>query len=184
MSLTAILGYDAADSLYEIALDMRMQKLLIITLGMATLILSGCAKDRIADRISERLPWVYKIDVQQGNVITQEMVNQLRLGMEPRQVQFILGTPMITDPFHQGRWDYPYSFEPGGKKGEISQMSVFFESGKLATIQGAMQPMPQEAQQLPASRQQTVTVPYQEKKKPGLLTRLWRWITFGGDKNG
>ncbi len=158
-----------------------MQKLLIITLGISTLLLAGCSTDRIADRISERLPWVYKIDVQQGNVVTQEMVDQLEPGMNPRQVQYILGTPMVSDSFHQGRWDYPYSFQAGGGKIEHSRLTVFFENEQLVRVEGALRPTPEAEAAEPVSRQMTVTVPFQERKKPGLLTRFWRWITFGGD---
>ena len=55
----------------------------------------------------------YKIDVQQGNVLTQEMVGQLRQGQTREQVRFILGTPLLADIFHQQRWDYVYSFRNG-----------------------------------------------------------------------
>ena len=49
----------------------------------------------------------YRPDVQQGNVVTKDMVDQLRPGMTRDQVRFLLGTPMLTDVFHQDRWDYP-----------------------------------------------------------------------------
>ncbi|MFQ5760576.1 MAG: outer membrane protein assembly factor BamE, partial [Acidiferrobacterales bacterium] len=49
---------------------------------------------------------IYRPEVQQGNVVTQEMVSQLKIGMSRRQVRFLLGTPLIEDPFHQDRWDY------------------------------------------------------------------------------
>jgi outer membrane protein assembly factor BamE len=161
-----------------------MQKLLIITLGLSTLLFGGCSTDRIADRISEKLPWVYKIDVQQGNVVTQEQVNQLAPGMDQRQVQHILGTPMITDPFHQDRWDYPYSFQADGEVVERSRLTVYFEKGALTGTEGSLRPQPEAERTAPVSRQMTVTVPYQEHKKAGLLTRFWRWITFGGDQEG
>lgn len=154
-----------------------MQKLLIIILGFSTLFFAGCASDRIADNISERLPWVYKIDIQQGNVITQEQVDLLRPGMEPRQVQHILGTPMLTDPFHPRRWDYPYQHKPGGQEPEITRFTVFFEDDRLAGTEGSLQPRPDAAPVDPVSRQMTVTVPYQEHQKPGLFTRFLRWIT-------
>ena len=154
-----------------------MQKLLIIILGFSTLIFTGCASDRIADHISERLPWVYKIDVQQGNVITQEQVDLLRPGMEQRQVQHILGTPLVTDPFHPQRWDYPYQFKPGGKEPEITRFTVFFEEGRLQRTEGHLHPRPDAAPVDPVSRQMTVTVPEQEHQSQGLMPRLWRWIT-------
>ena len=70
----------------------------------------------------------YKIDVQQGNVLTQEMVGQLRPGQTREQVRFILGTPLLADIFHQQRWDYVYSFR-NGRTGvvETRQFSVYFD---------------------------------------------------------
>ena len=160
-----------------------MQKLLTIMLCVSTLTLGGCSSDRIADRISNHLPWVYKIDVQQGNLVTQEDVNQLKPGMDQRQVQYILGTPMVTDPFHQDRWDYPYSFQPGGEEMETSRLTVFFQEGKLVRLEGDLRPQPEGERAEPVAKQMTVTVPYQEHEKPGLLVRFWRWITFSGKKD-
>jgi outer membrane protein assembly factor BamE len=70
----------------------------------------------------------YKIDVQQGNVLTQEMVAQLKPGQTREQVRFILGTPLLTDIFHQQRWDYVYSYRKG-RSGEVEtrQFSVYFD---------------------------------------------------------
>lgn len=70
----------------------------------------------------------YKIDVQQGNVLTQEMVAQLKPGQSRDQVRFILGTPLITDIFHQQRWDYVYRYHDG-QTGLVEQrkFSVFFD---------------------------------------------------------
>ena len=69
----------------------------------------------------------YKIDIQQGNVLTQEMVAQLKPGQTREQVRYILGTPLLTDIFHQQRWDYVYSYR-NGRTGvvETRQFSVFF----------------------------------------------------------
>ncbi len=70
----------------------------------------------------------YKIDVQQGNVLTQEMVAQLKPGQTREQVRYILGTPLLTDIFHQQRWDYVYSYR-NGRTGvvETRQFSVYFD---------------------------------------------------------
>jgi len=80
----------------------------------------------------------YKIDVQQGNVLTQEMVNQLKPGQTRDQVRFILGSPMITDIFHQQRWDYVYRYHSGQTgKVEARQLVVFFDAdGRLARVSG------------------------------------------------
>lgn len=80
----------------------------------------------------------YRIDVQQGNVLTQEMVGQLRPGQTRDQVRFILGSPLITDIFHQSRWDYVYRFRDG-RSGEVEsrQFSVFFDAEeRLARVAG------------------------------------------------
>ena len=61
---------------------------------------------------------LYKAEIQQGNVINPEMLDNLKLGMTKRQVVFLLGTPLITDPFHAQRWDYFYSLSKDGGKPE------------------------------------------------------------------
>lgn len=151
-----------------------MQKLLILVSMIASLFLTGCSNDPIV----ARLPFVYKIDVQQGNVITQEQVNQLRVGMNPRQIQFLLGAPMVADPFHANRWDYYYELLPGssGREPERQRVTLEFVDEQLATISGTMQP--QKGGGSAPQRQVTVVVPYQEPETVGILTRFWRWITF------
>ncbi|SPE20001.1 Outer membrane protein assembly factor BamE [Burkholderiales bacterium] len=84
----------------------------------------------------------YHPDVQQGNVITKDMVDQLRPGMTRDQVRFLLGTPMLTDVFHQDRWDYPYYLRRRTGETQIRKLSVVFEDGKLARF--ASDPMPAE----------------------------------------
>ena len=80
----------------------------------------------------------YKIDVQQGNVLGQEMVAQLKPGQTRDQVRFLLGTPMIADMFHQNRWDYVYRFQ-SGRTGEVEsrRFAVFFDAdGRLERVAG------------------------------------------------
>lgn len=78
----------------------------------------------------------YKVDVRQGNMVSQEMVAQLKPGQTKDQVRFILGTPLVSDMFHADRWDYVYRFQPG--RGEVQQrrLIVYFEDGKLARVGG------------------------------------------------
>lgn len=78
----------------------------------------------------------YRIDVRQGNFVTQDMVAQLKPGLSREQVRFILGSPLVADMFHQDRWDYIYRFRPGA--GEVQQRSlvVFFEDNKLTRVAG------------------------------------------------
>jgi outer membrane protein assembly factor BamE len=92
--------------------------------------LAGCGVPRI--------PGVtpYKIDIQQGNFITQDMVAQLKPGLTKEQVRSILGTPLLTDIFHADRWDYPYWHENQAGKREQRRLTVFFDDGKLARLDG------------------------------------------------
>lgn len=80
----------------------------------------------------------YKIDIQQGNVLTQDMVAQLKPGMTRDQVRYLLGTPMVTDLFHQWRWDYVYLYRRG-QTGQVEsrKFSVFFDGeGRLERVDG------------------------------------------------
>lgn len=81
-------------------------------------------------------PGVYKIDVEQGNIVTAEMVDQLKPGMSKRQVRFILGTPLVEDTFNQDRWDYPYRMSNGQDVMTEAQFTVHFDGDKLATVTG------------------------------------------------
>jgi outer membrane protein assembly factor BamE len=77
------------------------------------------------------------MDVQQGNVITQEMVDQLKPGMTRSQVRFVLGTPLVSDPFHPERWDYIYHFRKGGApEADARRLTVIFQDDSLARIVG------------------------------------------------
>lgn len=109
-----------------------MQKLLTTLALCASLILAGCS--------TVSLPGQYKIDIQQGNVISQEAVAKLKPGMTKSQVRFALGTPLLIDVFHQDRWDYIYSIQRGGKERQQRHLSLFFADDKLTRIEGDVQP--------------------------------------------
>ena len=81
-------------------------------------------------------PGVYKIDVEQGNIVTQDMADQLRPGMSRRQVRFILGTPLIEDTFNQDRWDYPYVKRNGLNVLSEASLTVIFDGDSLLTVDG------------------------------------------------
>ena len=85
-------------------------------------------------------PGAYKIDIQQGNVITQDMVNQLRPGMTRDQVRFVMGEPLLPNSFDRDRWDYIYSFQPGGEKRTQQTMSLFFKNDTLSHFTGDVHP--------------------------------------------
>ena len=83
-----------------------------------------------------QFPGVYRLAIQQGNIITQDMVDQLKPGMTPRQVSYILGTPLIADSFQQDRWDYLYTLrDPKGNTSE-ERFTVFFKDGGLSHFTG------------------------------------------------
>ena len=78
---------------------------------------------------------VHKIDVQQGNVITQEMFEKLKIGMDKTSVERLMGTPLVVDPFHRDRWDYVYSFIAGNTdERQSAHLSLYFENDKLSKI--------------------------------------------------
>jgi len=110
-----------------------MQKAKLMLTGLTFLglaALAGCS-----------LPGVYKIDIQQGNVITQDMIDQLRPGMTRRQVRFIMGNPLITDTFHANRWDYLYSIQPGGGPRQQERISLIFDGNdQLVGLSGDFMP--------------------------------------------
>jgi outer membrane protein assembly factor BamE len=81
----------------------------------------------------------YRMTIQQGNFISQEMVAQLKPGMTREQVRFVLGTPLVTDIFHADRWDYVYFLDSAGKK-EQRNLSVIFEKDRLARVIGDLMP--------------------------------------------
>jgi outer membrane protein assembly factor BamE len=82
----------------------------------------------------------YRMVIQQGNFISQEMVSQLKPGMSKEQVRFVLGTPLVNDIFHADRWDYVYFRETADGKREQRNLSVIFENGKLARVLGDLLP--------------------------------------------
>jgi outer membrane protein assembly factor BamE len=90
--------------------------------------------------IMENIPGVYTLDIQQGNVINQDMIDQLKPGMTKRQVLYVMGSSMLQDVFHQKRWDYLYSEQLGGELRKQKKVSLFFKDEKLVAIQGDFRP--------------------------------------------
>ncbi|UCV19917.1 outer membrane protein assembly factor BamE [Ferribacterium limneticum] len=108
---------------------MRRSRLLLVAASCA--LISACSYK--PGFINE-----YKIDIQQGNVLTQEMVSQLKPGQTRDQVRFLLGTPMVADIFHQQRWDYVYRYQSGQTgKVEARKFTAFFNNdGLLERVEG------------------------------------------------
>lgn len=79
----------------------------------------------------------YRMEIQQGNWLTQDMVSKLKPGMSKDQVRFVLGTPLLVDPFHVDRWDYIFSRSPENSKDyEQRRITVHFADGKLLRVDG------------------------------------------------
>jgi outer membrane protein assembly factor BamE len=107
-----------------------MGRLLFLALGTA--FVAGCG-------FVPTIPGVtpYRIEIQQGNFISQELVAQLKPGMSKEQVRLALGTPLLNDIFHADRWDYVFWRErAGSRKREQRKLTVFFEDGKLTRLDG------------------------------------------------
>ncbi len=85
-------------------------------------------------------PGVHKIDIQQGNLVTQEMVDKLKPGMNRNQVRYLMGTPMVADTFSQDRWDYFYSLKPGKDELIHKRLTLFFKDDKLSHFSGDYHP--------------------------------------------
>lgn len=85
-------------------------------------------------------PGVYKINVEQGNIVTQEMVNQLKPGMSRRQVRFIMGTALIEDTFNRNRWDYVFVLRNGSTVLDQSKLTVEFDQDSLINVFGDLVP--------------------------------------------
>lgn len=84
----------------------------------------------------------YRIDVQQGNVVTQEMLSKLRVDMSRAQVKYVLGTPLVADLFHPDRWDYYYKFDKAGNPRERRRLTLVFEDEKLKGVIGDVEVAP------------------------------------------
>jgi outer membrane protein assembly factor BamE len=111
------------------------QRLLIALLAFGAA-LQGCSWQQVR----ENLPGIYSMDIHQGNIVSQEMVDQLKPGMNKRQVLFIMGTPLLQDPFHADRWDYFYSNKPSGEVRLQKRISLVFRDEELAGLQGDFRP--------------------------------------------
>ena len=105
----------------------------------AALLVLACA---VTGCGSVQFPGVHRITIQQGNVISQKMVDRLKPGMTRSQVRFVLGNPVVDDQLDADRWDYVSTFGISG--GDINQfrLIVFFENDRLARVEGDFRPTP------------------------------------------
>jgi outer membrane protein assembly factor BamE len=102
---------------------------------LAALFVSACSSLPIP-----QFPGVYKIPIAQGNIITQEMIDKLEPGMTRRQVIFVMGTPLVRDPYNQDRWDYVFNFQPGGGERGQERVTLYFENELLSRLVGDFEP--------------------------------------------
>ena len=136
-------------------------------------IITGCSKRVDGTR---KIPLVYRVDIQQGNVIEQSMIDKLEPGMSKSKVRFIMGTPLLVDPFHSNRWEYIYSIEPGGGERAQRHIAVFFKDDKLTHLEGDITTRYGRSTEEDSGEASNVIITG-ERKKEGFFGRL-----FGSDK--
>lgn len=119
----------------------------------------------------------YKLDVQQGNVVTSKMLLQLRPGMTKSQVRFIMGTPLIQDSFHGNRWDYVYQMREKGKIIEQRRVILDFEGEALKAVRGDVIPKGSEPKTEEGSTNSGTRVinPTEKPAEKGILNKLKFW---------
>ena len=119
----------------------------------------------------------FKMDIQQGNVVTSKMLLQLRPGMTKSQVRFIMGTPLIVDSFHKDRWDYFYQLRQAGKIVEQRRVILDFDKDFLIKVRGDVVPegTAGAATSNESSVAKTITVEPKPKQEKGLLDKLKFW---------
>jgi len=115
----------------------------------------------------------YKMDIQRGNFVTQDMIAKLQLGMTRSQVRFALGTPLMVDPFHNDRWDYVYRYMKAGTLTEQRRLKVHFSNDRLARVEGdgvpaALSSAPAEKSSVPATPVDKAAVSAVPAEKPAV----------------
>jgi outer membrane protein assembly factor BamE len=119
----------------------------------------------------------FKMDIQQGNVVTSKMLLQLRPGMTKSQVKFIMGSPLLIDSFHTNRWDYFYQLRQAGKIVEQRRVILDFDKELLAKVRGDVVPegTAGAATGAESSVAKTITVEPKPKQEEGMLDKLKFW---------
>ncbi|MGF6275091.1 outer membrane protein assembly factor BamE [Massilia sp. UYP11] len=95
----------------------------------------------------QKFLWIfspYRPDIQQGNFVSQEMLNQLKAGQTRDQVRFLLGSPLLMDAFHADRWDYPFYLARGNGELTTSRVTVFFKNDVVERFEGGNLPSERE----------------------------------------
>lgn len=119
---------------------MRFSQRALLLLAITSIALGGCASERSLSFF----PGVHRISILQGNIVTQDKVDQLRTGMTKNQVRYLLGTPLVNDPFHLDQWNYIYTRrDPEGNETR-QELTITFEDGGLTQIEGDYTPSTEE----------------------------------------
>ncbi|MEX0952001.1 MAG: outer membrane protein assembly factor BamE [Gammaproteobacteria bacterium] len=144
----------------------------LLTLVLLAL-LTGCGN------YNWKLPFVYRVDIQQGNVIEQGMVDQLKRGMDKSQARFIMGSPVLVDSFRTNRWEYVYTFEKGIRTREQRHLTLHFDDDeKLSHITGDMKVADGLREPAPARVEpRTVEVPADRSRRG-----LFGWVGRGSSE--
>lgn len=113
---------------------------------MYRLLATACLLVSLAACSSLEFPGVYRLPIDQGNVITQEMIDKLKIGMTRSQVEYVMGTPLVRDTFSPDRWDYIYSLnDRNNDKQERHHLTAFFVDEKLSEFSTDIKPSPEQA---------------------------------------
>ena len=144
--------------------------------------LAGCSYVTYVVQFPQRV--VYRVDINQGNYVTQDMVDKLKPDLSKAQVRLILGTPLLSDPFHPNRWDYAYRFAKSGRLTEQRDFTVYFDNDKLARWNGDAAPAPMYAElSAPSGAGASVagagaeSKPASSEEKRGFFGRIWDWLS-------
>ena len=157
----------------------RQSNLTILTVCIISFLsIQGCSNNSSIFS-KDNLPLVHRIDVQQGNVINQDMLAKLELGMEKKKVRFIMGTPLISDTFHSHRWDYIYTYQDGRKQREQRRITLFFKDDLLDRVEGNINPA---RGVIPTDTRKVESVNVPPAPPLGLLPRVKEKLSFGKDK--
>jgi outer membrane protein assembly factor BamE len=118
--------------------------LLAALLGAAVLVLSACSfVDEPLNRLVANIN-PYRIELIQGNVVTQEQIQVIRPGMSKNQIKEVLGTPLIESLFHGNRWDYAFTIRRHNEPIQQRRLAVFFENDAMTRYEA--DPLPTEAE--------------------------------------
>ena len=99
----------------------------VITLLLSVLLLSSCS-----------IPRIFQVVISQGNLVDQEMLDKLEIGMTESQVKFVMGTPLISDTFYPNRWDYFTSVTQGENSYTNQKITLYFKDNKLVSWEGGI----------------------------------------------